>query len=101
MSWQLSTIWSPLAIEEETGPIGMFLAIGLYGKISVYFSRSQLRASARRIHRGVLAIGVDYVSGRETIVRGSLGRGSNVCTMLFPLLFDKSRLSALWWSPYT
>jgi hypothetical protein len=101
MPWQLSSIWSPLTIEEVTGPIGMFLAIGLYGKISVHFSRSQLTASARRIHRGVLALSVDYIPGRETISRGSLGYGSNVRTMLFPLLFDESRLSALWWSPYT
>jgi hypothetical protein len=31
---------------------------------------------------------VDYVSGRKPIFWGSLGRGDNVCTMPFPLLFN-------------
>jgi hypothetical protein len=43
---------------------------------------------------------VDYVSGRQTIFRGSLGSDDNVCTMPFPLWFNYSHLSALWLSSY-
>jgi hypothetical protein len=95
MSWQLSTIWS------WDAPVGMFLSIGLYGTIPVYFSQSQLTAAARRLHSSFLTGRLDYELGRETLFRGSLGSGGNVCTMPVPLLFDESRFLALWSSPYT
>jgi hypothetical protein len=89
--WQL--IWSENALAS-------FLPIGLYGKIPVYFSQSQLTAVARRLHGSFLTSRLDYVSRRETLFRGSLGSGGNVCTMPFPLWFNYSYLPALWWPPY-
>jgi hypothetical protein len=84
----------------DTGPLGVFLPVGWYGKIPVYFSQSQLTAVARRLHRSFLTGRLDYVSRRETLFRGSLGSGGNVCTMPFPLWFNYSYLSAVWWPPY-
>jgi hypothetical protein len=98
-SWQLSRIWS---WDGDIGPLGVFLPLGLYGMITVYLSRFQLTALARRIHGSSLTLRVYYVSGRETLFRGSLGSGHNVCTIMPCLLsFNESHLSALWPSPYT
>jgi hypothetical protein len=98
MSWQLSRIWS--WDDSEVGPVSLFLAIGFYGKITVYLSQSRLTALTRHISGSVFTVHVDYGSGRETLFRGSLGRGANVCTMPFPLWFKYSYLSALWPPPY-
>jgi hypothetical protein len=97
MYWQLSQIWS--WDTSQVGPFGLFPAIGLYGEIPVHRSQVQLIAFARRVHRSVLDVDVGYVSGRQTICRGSLGRDNDVCSMLFPLWFNYSHLSALWSSP--
>jgi hypothetical protein len=91
--WQL--IWS-----DSESALASFLPIGLYGKIPVYLSQSQLTAMARRLHGSFLTGRLDYVSRRDTLFRGSLGSGANVCTMPFPLWFKYSHLSALWWPPY-
>jgi hypothetical protein len=85
---------------EEIGPLGVFLPVGLYGKIPVYISQSQLTAMARRLHGSFLTGRLDYVSGRETLFWGSLGSGGNVCTMPFALWSKYSHLLALWWPPY-
>jgi hypothetical protein len=79
----------------------MFLPIGFYGRIPVYFSHSQLTVSARRIHGSFLTVRVDYALGRETIFRDSLGCGDNVCIMPFLLLFGESCLLDMCWPPYT
>jgi hypothetical protein len=81
MYWQLSQIWS--WDNSAVGPFGLFLAIGLYGEILVHRLKVQWIAFTRRIHRGVLDVGVDYEPGRQTIFRGSLGRDGNVCSMPF------------------
>jgi hypothetical protein len=95
-SWQLSAIWSWDKTLFQVGPLGVFPAIGLYGKITAHLSQLQLTATTRRVHGGFLTVRVDYVSGQETLFWGSLGSGGNVCTMPFPLLFDESHLSASW-----
>jgi hypothetical protein len=94
MSWQLSQIW--LRHDSEV----LFLAIGLYSKIPMYFSESRLTTLTRHIPGSFFTVHVDYESGRETLFRGSLGSGGNVCTMPFPLVFNHSCLSALWLPPY-
>jgi hypothetical protein len=96
-SWLLSRIWFWAKTNpSDIGPLGVFLPLGLYGEIDAYVAVSQLTAKARRLHRGLLHVHVDYVSGREAILWGSLGRSSNVRTMPLLLLFDDSQLSALW-----
>jgi hypothetical protein len=97
----LSSIWHWNKLDpNDIGPLGVLLPVGLYGKIPVYFSQSQLTAVARCLHGSFLTSRLDYVSGRETLFRGSLGSGANVCTMPFPLWFNCSYLSALRWPPY-
>jgi hypothetical protein len=101
-SWLLSRIWfwaknNP----SDIGPLGVFLPLGLYGKMNAHLSLSQLTAKARRLHSSLLHVHVDYISGREAILRGSLGRSSDVRIMSFPLLLDDLQVSALWLSPYT
>jgi hypothetical protein len=96
--WQLSRIWSWHS--SGVGPFSFFLAIGLYGKIPVYFSQSRLTALTRHIPGSFLTVHVDYVPGRQTIFRGSLGRDGNVCSMPSLLSFDYSHLSASRPSPH-
>jgi hypothetical protein len=86
--------WNKLDIT-DIGPVSVFLPVGLYGKIPICFSRSQLTAVARCLHGSFLTSRLDYVSRRETIFRGSLGRGGNVCTVPSPLWSNYSHLSAL------
>jgi hypothetical protein len=61
--WQ--SIWS-----YDVFTVDVFLPIGLYGKIPVGFSQSQLTVVARRLHGSVLTSRLDYVSRRETLFRG-------------------------------
>jgi hypothetical protein len=91
--------WQMIWLEGTLQRVCVFLPIGLYGKIPVYFSQSQLTAVARRLHGSVLPGRLDYASRRETLFRGSLGSGGNVCTMPFPLWFNYSHLLALWSPP--
>jgi hypothetical protein len=99
VSWQLSRIWLH---DNFNGPpaLGMFTPIGLYGKMTAYLSRLLSTATARCVRGSFFTCRVDYVSGRQTILRGSLGSGDNVCplTSNFPLLFGNSYLSASCWS---
>jgi hypothetical protein len=96
-SWLLSRIWSWAKTNpSDIGPLGVFLPLGLYGNMNAHMSLSQLTARARRLHRGLLHVHVDYVSRREAILWGSLGCSGNVRTMPFLLLFDDSQPSALW-----
>jgi hypothetical protein len=55
---------------------------------------------ARRLHGSFLTGRLDYVSRWETLFRGSLGSGGNVCTMPFSLWSTYLHLLALWWPPY-
>jgi hypothetical protein len=88
-SWLLSRIWFWAKTNpSDIGPLGVFLPLGLYGNMNAYMSLPQLTARARCLHRGLLHVHVDYVSGREAVFRGSLGGSSNVRTMPFRLLFD-------------
>jgi hypothetical protein len=101
-SWQLPRIWLWNKTDpEDIGPLAALMSVGLYGKITTYPSQLQLTTTARRLHGSFLTVHVDYVSGRGTIFRGSLGGGSNVWIRPFPILFNKSHLSALWLSPST
>jgi hypothetical protein len=89
--WQLSRIWTwNKSNPEDVGPLAVVLPVGLYGKISAYLSQMQSTAPVRRIHGGFLTVSLYHVSGRETLFRGSLGSGGNVCTMPFPPLCSKS-----------
>jgi hypothetical protein len=95
LGW-LSSIWLwNTIVPNDIGPLGVFLPVGLYGKIPVYFSQSQLTAVARRLHGSFLTGRLDYVSRRETLLQGSLGSDGNVCTMPLPLWSNYSHLSAL------
>jgi hypothetical protein len=99
--WRLSSIWLwNKANPGDIGPLGVFLPVGLYGKIPICFSRSQLTAVARCLHGSFLTSRLDYVSRRETLFRGSLGSGGNVCTVPFALWSNYSHLLALWSPPY-
>jgi hypothetical protein len=78
--WGLPVIW------QRTGtgnirPLCLLLPVGLYGKITTYLREPQSITTARRIHSGFFIVHVGYVSGRKTILWGSLGSGRNVCTM--------------------
>jgi hypothetical protein len=100
--WDLSRIWALNTYYDfYIGPLGFFLPVGLYGKITAYVSQSLLIAADRRICDGSLNVHVDHVSRSETNRRGSLGSGGNVCILPFSLLFDEPYLSVLWLSPYT
>jgi hypothetical protein len=83
-SWQLSKVWSwDKVAPGDIGPLAVVLPVGLYGEVTACFSPFSLTATARRIHGSFLDVHVDYLSGRETLFRGSLRRSSNVCSRPF------------------